>query len=201
MQQSLLLNPQREALLQGSHDRTNITDCPLVQVAIISSTSPRWQSKREHNWEKRISCAPGKHKRRLHFALVSQSHSFIYLMRSSLILSCNYFSRSVFFLLFSPPQSPPLRQLCFLSPTILCSGVYYRYFALYLSPELQKSEGRKNDDLRWTAFPWHIEVIISARILPPIVWKEPGKEDSELVVDRCFCLSKGRSEAHAVGWY
>ncbi|XP_058227185.1 uncharacterized protein LOC131335722 isoform X1 [Rhododendron vialii] len=41
MQQSLLLNPHREALLQGSHDRTNITDCPLVQVAIISSTSPR----------------------------------------------------------------------------------------------------------------------------------------------------------------
>lgn len=84
----------------------------------------------------------------LHFALVSQSHSFIYLMRSSLILSCNYLSRSVFFLLFSPPQSPPLRQLCFLSPTIMCSGVYYRYFSLYLSPELQKSEGRKNDDLR-----------------------------------------------------
>jgi hypothetical protein len=41
MQQLLLLNPQRAALLQGSSDPTKLPGRPLVQVGVVSSTSPR----------------------------------------------------------------------------------------------------------------------------------------------------------------
>lgn len=41
VQQSLLLNPQRAALLQGSGERTKLPGHPLAQVRVISSTSPR----------------------------------------------------------------------------------------------------------------------------------------------------------------
>ncbi|GMQ11202.1 hypothetical protein CsSME_00053930 [Camellia sinensis var. sinensis] len=41
VQQSLLLNPQRAALLQGSGERTKLPGHPLAQVRFISSTSPR----------------------------------------------------------------------------------------------------------------------------------------------------------------
>ncbi|KAG2667331.1 hypothetical protein I3760_15G109000 [Carya illinoinensis] len=41
MQQLLLFNPQRAALLQGSSELTKLPGRPLVQVGVVSSTSPR----------------------------------------------------------------------------------------------------------------------------------------------------------------
>lgn len=41
MQQLLLLNPQRASLLQGSSEPTKLPGRPLVQVGVVSSTSPR----------------------------------------------------------------------------------------------------------------------------------------------------------------
>lgn len=41
MQQLLLFNPQRAALLQGSSELTKLPGRPLVQVGVLSSTSPR----------------------------------------------------------------------------------------------------------------------------------------------------------------
>ncbi|CAK9147798.1 unnamed protein product [Ilex paraguariensis] len=41
MQQLLLMNPQRAALLQGSHEWAKLPGHPLLQVGVVSSTSPR----------------------------------------------------------------------------------------------------------------------------------------------------------------
>ncbi|KAL5544716.1 hypothetical protein UlMin_008500 [Ulmus minor] len=41
MQQLLLMNPERAALLQGNPEQTKLPGRPLIQVGVISSTSPR----------------------------------------------------------------------------------------------------------------------------------------------------------------
>lgn len=41
MQQVMLSNPQRASLLHGSSEVTNIPGHPVIQVAVVSSTSPR----------------------------------------------------------------------------------------------------------------------------------------------------------------
>lgn len=41
MQQLLLLNPERAALLQGSPEHTKLPGRPLIQVGAMPSTSPR----------------------------------------------------------------------------------------------------------------------------------------------------------------
>ncbi|XP_028803105.1 protein DENND6A-like [Neltuma alba] len=41
MQQLMLSNPQRAALLQGSHELTKLPGRPLIQVGVLSSTSPK----------------------------------------------------------------------------------------------------------------------------------------------------------------
>lgn len=41
MQQLLLLNPERAALLQGSSEPTKLPGRPLIQVGVLSTTTPR----------------------------------------------------------------------------------------------------------------------------------------------------------------
>lgn len=41
MQQLLLFNPQRAALLKGAPEHTKLPGRPLIQVGVVSSTSPR----------------------------------------------------------------------------------------------------------------------------------------------------------------
>lgn len=41
MQQLMLSNPQRASLLQGSPELIKLPGRPLIQVAVVSSTSPR----------------------------------------------------------------------------------------------------------------------------------------------------------------
>jgi len=41
MQQVMLSNPERASLLQGSPESPKLPGRPLIQVAVVSSTSPR----------------------------------------------------------------------------------------------------------------------------------------------------------------